>query len=546
MKRIFALLMVAVFFLGSSFSFASTDLLLSNKSLYFMIEKHNAEKLLENFAELEKIDFVKFLGSETPLKLEMNIEIDSSAEEFIKRDIQILDEVNEKAGYERAEIKVYNDDKYIATLEAIEDGTVLSLRLPELYEKYITVDLGKLTELCEKFGMPEDELKELEKSYKMQEELKALMALSEEQEEDLTNCVIKCGMKLNNLLKEEYFVRDNQAVVSYDDKIIPCTSLSMEIPQRDMIQIVKALWTEIKNDERVMKIFEEKLNGFYEIYKEELDEETQLPTITEICEAIDGLFTRLEEMYGPAYDNGRIVSKIYFGEDYNIIKREFGIKNESADYSTMMSLTTLEDYYALEGDTFALKDRIVVNGKVTTHNFTYGYLTYDYDWDELDNLIKTEKLETAECAVNIEKLSENALRLWMDLDEFTKFEVNLATEKLNKNSAVLKLDMLVLEKANPDLTYIKEAKDTEVTCKMEMKVTQNHKIVKKNLSKNEININKMSKEELEKEWNANKEKIAERGEKLYRDLFPEMVSSAERIKVSVENIVDAQSKISIM
>lgn len=555
MKRILAVFVAAVFFLGSSFSFASTEMLLSDKSLYLMIEKHNAERLLENFEKLGELDFVKFSASETPLKFEMDLEIDSSAEDVVKRNIRILDEVDEKEKYERAEIKVYNNDQYITTLEAVLDGTVLSFRLPELYEKYITIDLGNLTELCEKFGMPKEEWKALEENYKMQEDLKALMVLSEEQEKDLTNCVLKCGLMLNNLIKEEYFIKDNNAVVSYEDKVIPCRSLSLEIPQRDMIQIVKTVLNKMKNDEKVMKIFEEKLMGFYEIYKEELTEkqeicgtvgdmtleesrveEPQLPTLEEILKTVDEMFIALEEMYGSEYDTGRIVSKIYFEEDYDIIKREFGIKNESRNYNAMLSLTTLEDYYALECEDFLLEDRILRNENMTTHHFTYEYLTYDYDFDEDYNIIKTEKLETEQLAVNIERLSEQAFRVSMDFDEFNSLEVNLATEKLSKDSAMLNYDMRLLHKADPSLQTLLPQSDTEVIFKMKMVVTQNHKIVKEDLSKNEINLNTMSLDALEQEWKEHEAGIMEKGDKLVKDLFPELVKMAEeREKLQEEN-----------
>jgi len=556
MKKIFAVFVAAVFFLGSSFSFAGTEMLLSDKSLYLMIEKYNVEKLLDNFKNLGELDFVKILGSETPLKMEIDFQIDSNVEDFIKRDIKILDEVNVAENYERAEIKIYNEDQYIVTLEALLDGTVLSLRIPELYEKYVTVDLGNLTELYKKFGMSEEELKKFEESYKMQEELKALMVLTEEQEKDLINCIMRCGLTLNSLIKDEYFIRDNNAIVSYDDKVIPCRSISMEIPQRDMVQIVKSLWNEFKNDEKVMKICEEMLNGFYEIYKEELLEESsyvdadalygvetrieepQLPKLDEILKVIDELFIVLEEAYGPEYDNGKIVSKIYFEEDYDIIKREFGIRNESTDYNAMMSFMTLEEYYALEAEDFLLEDRISVNENMTTHNFTYEYLTYDYDFDENWNFIKTERLETEQLAVNVEKLAEQSYRISVDLDEFTSLEVNLSTETLNEDSALFNLDLRVLGKADPSLQTFLPQNDTEVSVKMKMTITKNHKIIQEDLSKNEININTMSLEALEKEWKDNEAVITERAEKLVEDLFPELVKMAEETMRIQEQTVE--------
>jgi len=498
MKRIFAVLVAAVFLFGSTFSFAATDLLLSDKALYMAIEKHNIEKLLSNLDEFANLDIVKFLESETPLKMEANIEIDSNVEGFIKREIKVLDEINEDKTYENAKISIYNEGQYIATIEAILDDNVLSVRIPELYEKYLTIDLGNLKEFYQKFDIPEEDLLELEESYKLQEELKTLMVLSEEQEDALMSCLMKCGMTLNELIKDEYFIRDDNAVISYDGKIIPCTSLSLEIPQSDMVQIAKAVWNEFKNDEKVMKILEEKLNGFYKIYEEQLEKEknvyeseygmvfqdeikAQLPTVLELYLAVDEMLCDLEMIYGPEYDTGRIVSKIYFEDDFDIIKREFGIKNESTNYNAMYALTTAENYYALAGDGFLLEDRIFVNGNLTTHQFKYEYLSYDYDWDEDWNLIKTEKLETTELAINVERVSEKAFRMWADFDEFNRLEIALSTETLNENSAVMNCDVFVLEKADPSLQTFLPQEDKELTVKTKMIVLRIIKLRKKNL-----------------------------------------------------------------
>lgn len=543
MKRMFAVLIATVFLIGSTFSFASTEMLLNDKSLYFMVEKYNGEKLLKNLAMLGEIDFVKFLGSETPLKLETEIEIDCSEEDFIKRDIKVFSEVSEKDAYERAEIKIYNEDQYIATLEAIVDGEVLSLRLPELYEKYLTVDLGNLTELYEKFGMPEEELKTLEESYKLEEELKALLVLSEEEEKDLNDLIVRCGLCLTDLVKDEYFIRDKQAVVSYDDKFFTCDSISLEIPQRDLVKVVKEIWGEIKSDEKVMKLFDEKLAGFYEIYQKELGEE-ELPTMTEIIEAFDEVFVALEGMYGHEYEEGRIVSKIYFDGDYDIIKREIGIKNESVDYRSMIELVMLDEYFALKGEEFSLEDRILVKENVTIHQFSYEYLTMDYDWDENYNLITNEVLEKEEFVINVEKTGEKAFRVWMDIDEFTRIELLLSTKKLNENSAELKFEMRVVEKADPNLQSLLPMKDNEVSCVMKMVVTQNHKVVKKDLSKMELNINEMSLEALEKEWTNNQEKIMERGEKLYEALFPELYEAQQKMIEENQRMIEQMNLVS--
>jgi len=541
MKRMFAVLVVAVFFIGSTFSFASTEMLLNDKSLYFMVEKYNGEKLLKNLASFGEIDFVKFLGSDTPLKLETEIEIDCSEDNFIKRDIKILSEVSEKDLYEKAEVKIYNEDKYIATLEAIVDGEVLSIRLPELYEKYLTIDLGNLTELYEKFGMPEEELKALEESNKLEDELEALLVLSEDEEKTLTDLIIRCGLCLNNLVKNEYFIRDKEAIVSYDDKFFTCDSISLEIPQRELVKVVKEIWGEVKSDEKVVKLFEEKLAGFYEIYQDELVEE-ELPTMTEIIEVLDEMFVALEEMYGPEYENGRIVSKIYFDGDYDIIKREIGIKNESADYRSMIEFVMLDEYYAIKGEDFSLEDRVLVKENITTHQFSYEYLTTDYDFDENYNLITNEVLEKEEFAINVEKIGEQALRFWMDIDEFSRIEMLLSTKKLNENSAELNFDMRVIEKADPSLQSILPMKDNEVSCKMKMVVTQNHKLLKEDLSKMELNINKMSLEALEKEWTDNQEKIIERGEKLYEALFPELIAAQQEMMEENQRMLEETNR----
>lgn len=525
MKRMFAVLVATVFFIGSTLSFASTELLLNDKSLYFMVEKYNVEKLLKDFQELGEIDFVKLLGSDTPLKLETEIEVDCSEEGFIKRNFEILSEVSEKEKYERSEIKIYNEDTYIMTLEAIMNENVLSLRLPEVYEKYLTVDLGNLTELYEKFGVSEEELKALEESYKLEEELMSLLTLSESEEKMLTDLFVRCGIRLNDLIKDEYFIRNKAAVVNYDDRFFTCDSISLEIPQRELVKVVREIWEEIKNDEKVMKLFEDKLKGFYEIYKEELGEEA-LPEMQEIVEAMDEVVMALEMMYGPEYDGSRIVSKIYFDGDYDIIKRELGIKNDSVDYYSIIEFVMLGEYYAIKGEDFSLEDRVWVNENVTTHRFTYEYVTMDYDFDEEFNLITTEVHEKEEFSVNVEKLGEQSYRIWMDINEFGRMELLLKTEKLSEDSATLCFEMRMIETADPSEQLLQN-QDYELSCKMQMTVTQKHKILREDFSKNEINVNKMSLEALEKEWSENREQITERTMNLYEALFPEFVTMLE-------------------
>ena len=232
MKKLMKMCMsmfMAVIMLLTNFSFAAP---VSNtaRNTYLQLEKKNISSINKWISKNNMIFDTNF----NTAREEMEIYGENLPSDFNDLKLKLVEEADIKNKYQYAEMVLGTKETDKISLEMIFKDNILMMQVPELYEKFVSVDFSKAKELCEKFEIEvaEEDIKEFTK---LLSNAQNGSILSKEDENYLKKTLPKYTKKLNALINAKYFSMDNN------------TKVNIKI-------------TEIKNSKIVGKIIENQTN----------------------------------------------------------------------------------------------------------------------------------------------------------------------------------------------------------------------------------------------------------------------------------------------
>lgn len=265
LKVCFSLLLVVVIGFGNC-SFAAVTNSLA-KNTYLQLEKKNI-KLIENVLSQSKNIF------DTNVTTSKQI-VEVYSENFpddVK--LKVVEEIDKNKNYQYDRVTLGTKESEKLSLDAVLKDSVLMLQVPELYEKYISIDFSKTKEICEKFGIELDS-EQINQLTNIMSNAGNKNILSKEDEAYLTKVLPKYIKKINNLMNSKNFSMNNNSEITYGDKSLKCKSVSYELTGKEIYDALHEVLKEVRNDEKLLDIFVSTMNltGNVSITKESMIED---------------------------------------------------------------------------------------------------------------------------------------------------------------------------------------------------------------------------------------------------------------------------------
>lgn len=428
--------------------------------------------------------------------------------DFNNLKLKTLEEIDIKNNYQYVKASLGSKEVDKLSFDMILKDNKIMMQVPEIYEKYVSIDITKLKEICEKFEIEVTD-EEINGLMNIFSNVKEGSILSKQDETYLKKILPKYVKKLNSLGDASHFTMSNGLKIEYNHKFINCKSVSYEVTIKEIFKCLCEILKDIKNDEKLVDIFILMMNynGEFDIEKEE------------ILSGIDSIVCGIEEeLKTDDFDGIKLISTLYYNTKKDILKRELKVVNDLFGEEESISLTTINnDYYELDLGEIKIRDNIVKTNKIQYHyiDIISEGVNYDYDYDT-DQLIKTPYTETESFKILVETPDKNNTVITFsknDMDEklIIKVKENVSTNK--------KLDC--------NFEFIWDTNEVDYKIFINYLIEKDVKLSQKLFNNQEVDIYKMSKEDLLNEVQNNQDKVTKKAENIIRELFPETIKAAE-------------------
>ncbi len=348
--------------------------LLSPKHRFFSLVSSafsDASKEINNF---EKSTFGQMLMLDTGSKLAANVKISGKIEtddEDVKEWLGNLEsfELNAKENLDIS--NDYSDTVADFTLNGekflsgtlIQNKNIISAKLDDITDGYITVDDNALAELWEKIGY--DGPTSLTSQTDMLKELN----FSKSDIKDLKNALEAFASGFSTAFSDEDFAYGT-GTVSYDEGNIECKSMDFIVDAKKLndglISGLEKVSSKEKYIDAIYKLTSalDKVNGYQPLTREEFGTnfETMLQEISnlEFTGEEQGFIIRIY------YKGNDILKTEMLSEDYNTKILEFTIINSKNS-----------GYYRLCDGSIVYEDKSTTIDKITTHTVNVDYINYE-------------------------------------------------------------------------------------------------------------------------------------------------------------------------
>lgn len=516
MKRFFSVFMAVLMLLGVAPAYAKSKTSALEKNEYLKAEKKSFTELKNSFNKSELGKLIKFTDSingtyNSEIELELEIPEMKTRKYVVKENGTYVDR------YEDGVIEAYVEGEKVASLDVVANDNLVSIRIPELYEKYLTIDMNDLDSLVSKFIDDEDAvdelLKTLPKGMMYNSDIVKTLKLTKSEEKIVKNASKKYAKLFQQeLLKNDNFAKENKEALTINNKKYNTNVISYTISTTQLLNGLENVWKEFKNDTIFVNLIWSKTEALYNKMREMNAIIEELPTKEQVLGAVDYL---ISELKSEITEDTFLKVKIYH-QNGKILRRD--ISTIAYDEEILLfSFYTLKDgkneYYAFIAEDVKLEDFVINSTKDIVHNFviTSIEVTYDYPYeDEFDysNFVRIETEAIDKATLKIQKINNNEYNFEFGIEGIdTKINMEYQKNKTNSKEYNVSMNFDVVT-AGQNIVI-----NTRLAYKKDIKLK---KIVTKN---NEINLNEKSKEELVNLFNENKDEIIERAQGKFLSAF---------------------------
>ena len=526
-KVVFSFVMAMIIVTGNC-SFATINNSVA-KSTYLQLESKTINSIKKTISKNKALLDTNFSSARSQLEA-YGENLGGDLDNLVLKSVQ---EVDKKSNYEYSEISLENKTGEKVSLEIAFEKNVLRIQIPRIYEKSISVDLSRLKEVCEKFEIEVDD-EDINYFMTTLENSRNGQLISKENQEYLRKIAPKYVAKLNKLLDSKYFSINKNAVLKYNDKNINCKSVSFEISMYDLLKVISELWNDVKKDEKLLDILVYiNWGNSNKISKEEL--------INEIDFILD------IDYDNPDLRENVINSTLFYNSKKEVLKREFKLinidnkaMNNEDEYN--ISLITINDnknaYYELNlNNGKIISDNVIrSSNKKTEHNITVVTNTEKYSFTEYTYVPYSDS---------------KGYKVILEQKDSKNFVITCMDSSLSESGLENKF---IIEMYKKERTSKKQDVSVKFSCIINGKnynaylnflLEKNVKVGKKTFNIPEVNLNTISKEELENELINSEEKVNKKVEDLFRNLFPNTMKANEERKLKYMSQVVKQEAMSI-
>lgn len=418
--------------------------------------------------------------------------------------------------YEDGSVEAYVEGEKVATMSIVANEENLSVRIPELYEKYITVDMSDLASVVNKIVEDELDVNEIIESlptgmlYNC--DLLEALEFSDSEEKILENAFGKYVKLLDKeLLKNSYFKKDKNQNLNINNKAYKCSVVSYEIPVSKLYDGMVNIWNEFKNDTELTNLVFGKIEAVYNKMKAVNIIHGDLLSKEEWLKKVSDLVAYLKE---DIPENVALISTLYH-QDGKILRRDIGTKyyeidNVDEEVTTLYAVKNSKNgYYAIFTEDFSVEDVVTFGNNEDIHNLVITSTEVDYEYqpyveenpvEEYTSWIRTETKVINTAMAKVIKVNDNKYSIEITSDDFeNKIVIEYIRNKINSKEYDINFNVKVPSLEDECLAF-----NTRIA--FEKDVVLN----KIDTKKDELVLNNMSKEEMIKVVEDNEEMVKEK------------------------------------
>ena len=201
---------------------------------------------------------------------------------------------------------LFNDQSKLG-LESVMNGNTLSIKCDDIYGKYLSYDMDKYEEFCQKTGTTPDEgmqsYSNLLKLMNNKDYTNFAYNMYYISEKDYKHIQNNYGDILKKVIDKDCYTMDRNQYIDIDDEEVKVTAYALTLTGEDMNEAMTTLIEKMKKDDTVKRLIIEKYNiekNYIEAYSK-LDNNSEdieeLPDLDEksLDELFDELLENLEE-----------------------------------------------------------------------------------------------------------------------------------------------------------------------------------------------------------------------------------------------------------
>lgn len=498
LRRFFAMFFAVMMLFGATPTYAATKTGASVKSEYLKVEKRFFKELDTSFkkSEIGKLsDFLNKIDGTYTGEVDLEVKLPDIKTRLYK--IKETGTYNEK--YADASVEAYVEGEKVATFNVVADDNYLSMQIPELYEKYVTIDMNDLLGLIKKFDetIESEELESL-KAMSYPSEAKEILKLTKAEEKLVKDALNKIYKSLDReLLKSSYFEKGSKQLIDANNEKYNCDVVSYKISLKELIDGLENIWGEFKNNTELVNLLWGKLEAVYNLSVKPGSEYQEFPTKEQFLGAMD---TIINELQKEAPNDIYIQSTLYH-QSSKLIRRDIdlvALDQEQNLFSIYTCKNSKKEYYAFCIEDGKLEDIVSKNGKDTIHDIVLTTKDFDYNWIN-DELVREEKEDVSKLTIKVVKIKDGAYNIEFMVDNS---EVKVSAEYI-RNKATSKTHDITMNFNVSNDTQVIEF-NTRVIYGKDIKLK------KSNVKNNQIILNEMTKEEMTGLVEENKAEIEEK------------------------------------
>lgn len=306
---IIALVVVLVALLAGAYFF--TDLFKSPKQLFekYLFNKQHFSKVLDE--ENEMLERMKKDSYEATTKISVDLgneEWDKAIKEASAidiKDVAIVTNVKEdvKNNKSQTNLKLNYQNKKVIEANVVLNENTMALQVPDIYSKYLTIENNNLQDIAKKFGVNAKEIGLPNKILTDKDFENALTIKKEDIE--------KIGKKykkviLNNIDSKDVEVDKDASVkvnVNGEEKTLDAKKYTLEINEKEALEMVIDVLKELKDDKDTLKLLEENWSAIVKLYEDngyaieadEFDADEVKDALEELIEDLEKDLEKYEE-----------------------------------------------------------------------------------------------------------------------------------------------------------------------------------------------------------------------------------------------------------
>lgn len=575
-SKVIALVTGAVVVAGG-ITFAFRDEFLSNKSLYLKIEAENIKMLAEKVEEIKDEDMLGMFFAEGSNKtvektdFNLNISADGLAKDVAKFvnsiKVSVTDETIQKEDYSNKEIKLSYLDKELIKGNIVNDGETLGLSLPKLYDKWVVTDMSLAQFISE--IVKSDETTGTTNTLTLPE-VKAVFELTKTEKKDLENNLKYYINKFEKTLENVEFTKNQDDTFTYDgNNSVVADSITLELSEVEVLARVSQMLDKVKESAQLLDFVYDKVADIKEAHGENNIITDKVPekkvVIDKINNLLDAIDARLLELnitdISSVFDEDdnyigveglqdeRFAMKIYYDNDYRILKRELGMLKKSTAgeeriFESKCEFVALENndekFYMLKRPDEIIIDKVEIDGDVSTHNILKSYYkeSYSFEGFKLNKVSKWHENEKV-ITIKVDSSDENQKIITFELPDINSFKLFVDIQRNAKG----RNELNVITKVGLDIKGEKQYGT------FNKNIIRNADIKKLDIHANSININESTEEKVEMIADVvkgNTDKLAKEIEKITGIDFSETFEKVKDVPKKAMNTYKALSSLGII